>query len=575
MSMEEEKEKRTDESTTDTPIQASYSNSNISQVEAEINWELLGHTKELEYVFYKDGEVFIIDPDRFTTMKVQIFFGVYEDEAKRIRKELPIKASYNEVDVKNTIGNGVFRSSEYKDSFVIVNGSKVIYALYDINNHGHNLQIDDTPIVDGKLLDLKGNKEWLNTDKLFEAQENIIEARKNIIDENELPPEVKTLQEQFKLIRDTVSCWSWEAPEMADYVTAFVMLAPFQRLMTWRPTIWITGYFGTGKTKFFELVLEKLYKKDGLVKRLDNSTDYGAIQQLNSTSVIPLFDNFEPTKKASKLLETFEIANRGGTVTRGTPSKTPITFTIEHMPWYNAVLLVPETGATDSRIVEFKLVGKPKSVQELPSEVSAEKIIYSMLEIWYDLEELKQMYVGTNKSRDAENIGYAQALLGILKVLDDSKPSFLELPSFVKNRETVDESMELLRAILTSSVLPDDATEHTEQAKKFVYEAIQESSRSIVRKGVWKVNSHDGTEWIAIDPIRVKNELLKSTHSQYTPQRIKKMLLNLEGSKVSPSKGIANEPLRVVFIPSMYIEQIESLHAPNVAEEQKNKSDLK
>ena len=545
----------------------------IPRIKEKSNWELLGHTKELEYLFYRDGEVFIIDPDRFTTMKVQIFFGVDEDEAKRIRKELPIKASSNEVDVKNTIGNGVYKGRKDKE-FIIVNGAKVIYAPYDINTHGHNLQIDDTPIVDGKLLDLKGNKEWLNTDKLFEAQENIIEARNNIIDENELPPEVKTLRKQFEVIKKVVSCWNWESPEVADYVTAFVMLAPFQRLMSWRPSLWITGQGGTGKTLFFERVLQKLY--GNLTTRLDNSTDYGAIQRLNSTSQIALLDNFEPDKRSEKFMKTFEIANRGGDIVRGTPTKEPINFKLEHMVWYNAVTLVAETRATDSRIVEFHLANPLKEKPELPSEVSAEKIIYSMLEIWYDLEELKQLYVDDNKSRDAENIGYAQALLGILKVLNNEDPSFLELPSFVKNRETVDEAMELLRAILSLSVLPDDASDYSEQAKKFVYEAIQESSRSIIRKGVWKVNSHDGTEWIAIDPIRVKNELLKSNqYSQYTPQRIKKMLLNLEGSKVSPSKGIGNEPQRVVFIPSAYIEQIESLHAPNVAEEQKSKSDLK
>jgi len=536
-------------------------------------WYLLGHTRDLEYVFYRDGEVFIIDPERFSVIKIQMFFGVDKSTAQGIRGELPELASEHVIDTKNTIGNGVYKGRNDKE-FIIVNGAKVIYVSYDINTHGHNLQIDDTPIVDGKLLDLKGNKEWLNTDKLFEAQENIIEARNNIIDENELPPEVKTLRKQFEVIKKVVSCWNWESPEVADYVTAFVMLAPFQRLMSWRPSLWITGHGGTGKTLFFERVLQKLY--GNLTTRLDNSTDYGAIQRLNSTSQIALLDNFEPDKRSLKFMKTFEIANRGGDIVRGTPTKEPINFKLEHMLWYNAVMLVAETRATDSRIVEFHLSNRPKQIEDLPSDVSTEKIIYSMLELWNDLEELKQMYVGTNKTRDAENIGYAQALLGILKVLNNEDPSFLELPSFVKNRETVDEAMELLRAILSLSVLPDDASDYSEQAKKFVYEAIQESSRSIIRKGVWKVNSHDGTEWIAIDPIRVKNELLKSNqYSQYTPQRIKKMLLNLEGSKVSPSKGIGNEPQRVVLIPSVYIEQIESLHAPNVAEEQKSKSDLK
>ncbi len=535
-------------------------------------WYLLGHTQDLEYVFYKDGEVFIIDPDRFTTTKVQIFFGFDEDEAKRERKKLPELASEHVIDTKNTIGNGIFRSSEYKDSFVIVNGSKVINVQHSFGSP-HTIKVKDTPIIDGKLLDLKGSKEWLDTDELLKSQE--------------IKDVKATLREQFDEIKKAVAYWNWESPEVADYVTAFVMLAPFQRLMTWRPSLWITGHGGTGKTLFFERVLQKLY--GNLAIRLDNTTDYGAIQRLNSTSQIALLDNFEPDKRSEKFMKTFEIANRGGDIVRGTTTKEPINFKLEHMVWYNAVTLVTDTRATDSRIVEFHLVNPLNDVPEISSNVSVEKIVYSMLDWWSDIEEEKKMYINSdaeskkdttstnpNVKRSKENIGYAQALLRKLEIIDPSDLSTLDVPSFIKSRETVDESRELLSNILSLSVLPDDASDYSEQAKKFVYEAIQENPRSIVRKGVWKVHDRDGTDWIAIDPIRVKNELLKSNqYSQYTPQRIKKMLLNLEGSKVSPSKGIGNESLRVVLIPSIYIEQIESLHAPNIAEEQKSKSDLK
>ena len=553
----EKKEMRGYEKTT---LEATNSESIVPQDEAKSNWEIFGHTRDLEYVFYRDGEVFTIDPDRFTTTKMQIFFGITEDEAKKVKKALPIEASKMEVDVKNTIGNGIYKGSKDKE-FIIVNGAKVIKAEYRMVKH--DIEISDTPIVNGKLVDVRGSKEWLDTDELLKSQESIKDAK-------------ETLQEQFKEIKKVVSCWSWESPEMADYLTAFVLLAPFQRLMTWRPSLWITGRFGTGKTKFFELVLEKLYKKDGLVKRLDNSTDYGAIQQLSSTSVIPLFDNFEPTKKTLQLLQTFEIANRGGTVTRGTPSRTPITFGLEHMPWYNAVLLVPQTGATDSRIVEFKLVDRPNPIQELPPNVSTEKIVYSMLELWNDLEELKQMYVGTNKTRDAENIGYAQALLGLLKVIDidASDLSFLDVPKFIKMRSTVDESMELLKSILLSSVLPDDASDYAEQSKKFVYEAIQEEARSIVRKGVWLVENRDGDQWIAIDPTRVKNELLKyAQYSQYTPQQIERMLLNLEGVRKNSSKDANNKSIRVVFVPINYADQLEAIHSNDVELEKDERID--
>jgi len=513
-------------------------------------WYLLGHTQELEYVFYRDGEVFIIDPERFSVIKIQMFFGVDKSTAQGIRGELPELASEHVIDTKNTIGNGVYKGRNDKE-FIIVNGANVIKAEYDSITHKYKITKETTPIIDGKLLDLKGSKEWLDVEKL-----------------QSVDPSRETLQEQFKLIRKTVSCWKWESPEMADYITAFVMLAPFQRLMSWRPSLWITGHGGTGKTLFFERVLQKLY--GNLAIRLDNSTDYGAIQRLNSTSQIALLDNFEHDKRSEKFMKTFEIANRGGDIVRGTTTKEPINFKLEHMLWYNAVMLASQTRATDSRIVEFHLVNPLNDVPELPSEVSAEKIIYSMLEIWYDLEELKQLYVDDNKSRDAENIGYAYALLNLLEVTDVCD---FGLPNFIKTRATVDESMELLKAILTSSVLPDDASDYSEQAKKFVYEAIQENPRSIVRKGVWKVHDRDGTDWIAIEPTSVKRELLKAPeYTQRTPEQIKKMLLNLEGAKMNTSKNAVNKSIYAVYVPIKYMEQFEAMYS-NVEEEEEQKTD--
>ena len=513
-------------------------------------WYLLGHTRDLEYVFYRDGEVFIIDPERFSVIKIQMFFGVDKSTAQGIRGELPELASEHVIDTKNTIGNGVYKGRNDKE-FIIVNGANVIKAEYDSITHKYKITKETTPIIDGKLLDLKGSKEWLDVEKL-----------------QSVDPSRETLQEQFKLIRKTVSCWKWESPEMADYITAFVMLAPFQRLMSWRPSLWITGHGGTGKTLFFERVLQKLY--GNLTIRLDNSTDYGAIQRLNSTSQIALLDNFEPDKRAVKFMKTFEIANRGGDIVRGTTTKEPINFKLEHMVWYNAVTLVTDTRATDSRIVEFHLVNPLNDVPELPSEVSAEKIIYSMLEIWDELERTKQLYVDDNKSRDAENIGYAYALLNLLEVTDVCD---FGLPNFIKTRATVDESMELLKAILTSSVLPDDASDYSEQAKKFVYEAIQENPRSIIRKGVWKVHDRDGTDWIAIEPTSVKRELLKAPeYTQRTPEQIKKMLLNLEGAKMNTSKNAVNKSIYAVYVPIKYMEQFEVMYS-NVEEEEEQKTD--
>lgn len=162
-----------------------------------------------------------------------------------------------------------------------------------------------------------------------------------------------------------------------------------------------------------------------------------------------------------------------------------------------------------------------------------------MLEIWDELGRTKQLrHVDDNSHEMQRTSDINAALLNLLEVTDVCD---FGLPNFIKTRATVDESMELLKAILTSSVLPDDASDYSEQAKKFVYEAIQESSRSIIRKGVWKVHDRDGTDWIAIEPTSVKRELLKAPeYTQRTPEQIKGKH-KLGRSKMNASKNAVEQ----------------------------------
>ncbi|MCP6769381.1 hypothetical protein NL529_31495, partial [Klebsiella pneumoniae] len=74
-------------------------------------------------------------------------------------------------------------------------------------------------------------------------------------------------------------------------MSAFVMLAIVQQVMKWRPWIYVTGAAATGKTTFWEDILQHIY--GGLVERLDKSTAHATAQTIGNSGRIPVFDEFE------------------------------------------------------------------------------------------------------------------------------------------------------------------------------------------------------------------------------------------------------------------------------------------
>ena len=117
--MEEQKEKRTDAGTPMRTIQ-SLSTDNLTdsvpQSDTESNprsaIKVLGHTDNDQIVLYKNGKVYLRDVNRFTVRSIQLFYGVDEQAAKWLYKELPIIASSKEIDAENKIKNGIFKLSD-------------------------------------------------------------------------------------------------------------------------------------------------------------------------------------------------------------------------------------------------------------------------------------------------------------------------------------------------------------------------------------------------------------------------------------------------------------------------------
>jgi len=499
---------------------------------------LLGHTPEDEYVFYKNGKVYVKDINKFGPKNIQLFLGVPMNIAKQIQAQLPLLASQTEVDVDTTINKGIFKlrpekGSKNRTEFILVNKAEPFKLIYD---DGYKIKPLELPIINGQLVDASNGHQWINVEK-FEKE--LSQAK------------ISALEEQFMLLTEALDNLKLQDNNAKNYLAAFIMLAPFHTLMDWRPYIWITGNRGSGKTMLFESVIQKLY--DGLTERLDNSTDYGAIQMLNGSGAIPLFDNFEPSIKSQHLIRNFEIASRGGNYVRGTPNSKARVFKLNHMMWFGSVVSLPETSATDSRIVEFRLEGHPFGPVSVPQGVYSERVIANVATFWDNIVRLKNIHVSENRDngRTAENVAYAHALLQLIGVLDNddySIPDFLE-----RKANNVNEGLDILDTILNFPTLPDSALDTSEASKRSVYELLTENGRSIIRKGIWIVN-HQGEPYIAINTKALKITILKNTeYNSLKSLYIEKVLLNITGAKKVVVSGLAEKKQRAVVIPIQYM----------------------
>lgn len=579
MSMEEEKEKRTDESTTDTPIQASYSNSIISRVFRDFNKKpfalgevILGTTKERELVIYKDGEISYENMTNFKPRDIQVLFGVDEQAAKEIYKEIPkVAFMKGRIHKEKPFGNGIFWLDKKKTNghpvFTFMNGTTFFNTVYTTGG-AYEVLLSTEPIIGKRIITFQSDYEgtplepWINVDALKRAIEEVHERGAS-----------EVLKEQFDAIEETLKSWQFESKEMRKYLTAFIMLAPFHILMDWRPYLWITGRRGTGKTLLFDIILKPLYTN--LIASNDNPTDFSVVQDLDNTGLIPLLDNFEPSQKAQQLLKNFEIASRGGLYTRGTTGQKPRKYKLNHMLWFNSVMVVSERSATDSRIVEFRLKAPPKDLAKLPETVSVEKIIAGLIDLWDEIESTKNLYVNINKNngRMAENVAYANALLQLLEQFEKDEDE-LEIPGFVMNRPQVDEGRELLEIILLSSVLPDLSEDRDEASKKFVYEALRENGRSIISKGIWIV-MHNEQPYITVEEkMLAKGEILRATKYEKYPGLITSTLRNVDGALYKKRKDYYGKSTYGVLIPVEYLDIVEDkLSDDNIQDDDSQEND--
>lgn len=505
------------------------------ETEVKLPFYVLGHNVQREILIWKDGRLIALPVGRLNKDELRLYVGgdsewFREEGAEKALKLQLIDTAHKKgfIDDQAPLKAGVWYINK---KWLIISGKKA--AIVEENR----LQYLEEPTFEGKLIETEGAS-WLNWSTVEEA----------------MRVEQSELKSVFNLIYVRTKQWNWLDPSMSAFVTAFVMLSIMQQAMPWRPWIYLTGAKSTGKSTFFEDILQGIY--GGQVERLDKSTAHATAQTIGNSGRIPVFDEFEKHKHIHEILELAKLFNRGGQKTSGTGSDRAHRFHLHHIPWFGSIYLpkkVMQDAAQESRIIKFELKKLTNASPPLErfgvgeGAVIAAKIVVTMILAWLEIEAKaqeinadRQVFIQKQPGievRTVENFMYASALLAIVapEGIEDIFPRWATLQS-------EDDGDKLLDTILASLI-------YVEGNKVSVGEMLQKAGRyveELERHGL-KIVMHKSKDFLALRCESVTRHLLKDT--EYAVLDIRSPLARIEGAVGSAQVKMAGVNQRCVLIP--------------------------
>jgi len=496
----------------------------IVSSEIALPFKVLGYTSEMKVILWKDGKLIQIPADRLRPNVLMLLVGNLKDKQYKNVKNAILSKAYEKgiVDVNKAYKSGIWK---VEDGFLIISGQDILHVI------GSKITRIQEPIWSRKILNL-GDEPWINPEKLEDCLQTV------------------RIEDTFEKLKNLISQWAFADGEVIPYLTAFVMLSPFQHAMQWRPWVYITGKRGTGKTTFFQEVLGILR---GLVIRMDKTTAHALAQEIGCTGRIPVLDEFEKYRKLEEILELAKLANAGGNYTRGTTGEKMKKWSLHHMFWFGSIYPAGNDAAQRSRTVFFELLphgdNKPKFLSLAEKEELKHEIIASMLKKWSEIEQKASEYwekkneYKVKDGRVIDNIAYAAALVDIATGEGG-------IPEFAKQIDFEEDEERILRTILMSF----PPSHFSVDRGITVIEYLESGNNDIAKLGVKKFKRRNGKTFLAIDPERVKEELLKE---RWQDLDITAPLLRLaESRRKEPVNMGKNATVRAVLIPWETVQRI-------------------
>lgn len=182
--------------------------------------------------------------------------------------------------------------------------------------------------------------------------------------------------EEAAVILDTACIPSWEDPLHGHILAGWVMCALLAGVLPWRPSLWIQGGAGSGKSDIITRYICRLLG-DLAIKSNGDSTPAGLRQRVKFDARPVVMDESEPNseKEAHNIAGVLQIMRQASSDSdaqtfRGTPSGRAQSFHIRSPFCFGSIQSALERGADTDRVTILRLKSK-NSGQITPQEALA------------------------------------------------------------------------------------------------------------------------------------------------------------------------------------------------------------
>lgn len=265
-----------------------------------------------------------VGTDTFSTQDKILFLGKNDthffifDNVQKVQKKFVIKSfNRNEAVDLFTLDYLIENfPNQRRNDFVFL---KVLdYVLTESQKAGY---WDESRIKKNGIWKINGNIYFHDGDKLLKNNKPFDLGPYDgfLFPKNEFPylkiTDAEISAEEKKELMELISKLSWKHDFCASVALGWVVVAPLCGILPWRPHLWITGGFGSGKSTVKHLLLERMLKIFSV--SLLETTPAGVRQMLNEYSVPFLLeeaesDDFDSMQKLKFFVKQVSNASDAG-----------------------------------------------------------------------------------------------------------------------------------------------------------------------------------------------------------------------------------------------------------------------
>jgi hypothetical protein len=156
----------------------------------------------------------------------------------------------------------------------------------------------------------------------------------------------------------------------ADLALGWICCAIIGAAIDFRPHLWITGEFGTGKTTL-QTMLTALFSAAGIVSVTDASAA-GLWQQMAFDSIPVGVDEIESSaelERQAAIIKLIRQASSGALILRGGANHAGAAFTVKSCFLCSSIIIPPMPSQDASRIIALELMKDPPGVRRAPFSI--------------------------------------------------------------------------------------------------------------------------------------------------------------------------------------------------------------